>query len=212
MIITVSTRSRHWTLSYARWIQSTPSSTIHLESARLRLVLPSGLFPPCILIKILKEFVTFPMTATCPAHAILLQLKTLKIWITVSVVLLRIVHPLQHPDPTWIIRSIYTDMRSTWWTWGNTRADRRLVTSWHTFRKMWRQCPVRHLWKTPSLFHPEATQSLSSKQKTLVSWPFGRLDEGAEGNLVLVASFHIPSAPFVIASIKFNYPGPNFAV
>jgi hypothetical protein len=47
--ITVFTRAHHWYLSWARWIQSTPSQSISLKpililSYQLRLVLPNGLF------------------------------------------------------------------------------------------------------------------------------------------------------------------------
>jgi hypothetical protein len=59
--ITVFTRARHFSLTWARWIQSTPSHPISLRSSlmlssHLRLGLPSGLFPTGFPSKILSAF------------------------------------------------------------------------------------------------------------------------------------------------------------
>jgi hypothetical protein len=40
----VFTRVRHWTLSWARWNQSTPSNPLSLRSLHLRLCVPSGFY------------------------------------------------------------------------------------------------------------------------------------------------------------------------
>jgi hypothetical protein len=63
MLITTFTRARHWSLSWARWIQFTPSHPISLRSilllsSHLRLGLPSGLFLSCFPTKILYAFHT----------------------------------------------------------------------------------------------------------------------------------------------------------
>jgi len=62
--VTAFTRSRHWSLSWARWIQSTPSHPISLGSilmsSRLRLGLPSELFPSDLTAKIFYAFLISP--------------------------------------------------------------------------------------------------------------------------------------------------------
>jgi hypothetical protein len=72
--IIVFTRALHWSLPWARSIQSIPPYPISLRSililsSHLRLNLPRGLFPPDFPTKIL-----LPMRATCPAHLIVLDL------------------------------------------------------------------------------------------------------------------------------------------
>jgi hypothetical protein len=62
--ITVFTTTRHWSLSWARCIQSTPSNPVSLRSIlilfyHLRLRLPSGLFPSSFPTKILYIFNTW---------------------------------------------------------------------------------------------------------------------------------------------------------
>jgi hypothetical protein len=74
MFLTMFTRARHWSLFWARWLQSTPSHTISLRSililsSHLRLGLPSGLVPSCFPTKISRAFLTSPMRATCPARS-----------------------------------------------------------------------------------------------------------------------------------------------
>jgi hypothetical protein len=75
--ITAFTRALHWSLSWARSIQSIPSNPISVRSililsTHLRLGLPNGLFwishqyPICITLR--------PIRATCSAHLILLDL------------------------------------------------------------------------------------------------------------------------------------------
>jgi hypothetical protein len=73
----VFTRALHWSLSWARSIQSTPSHPISLRSIlilsiQLRLGLPSGLFPSGFPTNILYAFLVSHIRATCPAHLILL--------------------------------------------------------------------------------------------------------------------------------------------
>jgi hypothetical protein len=72
-LITVFTRVRHRSLSSARLIQSIPLHPISLRSililsTRLRLGLPSGLFPSGFNTKIVYAFRFGTMRATCPAH------------------------------------------------------------------------------------------------------------------------------------------------
>jgi len=74
--------SRHGSLSWTRWIQSTPSPPIShryifILPSHLHLGLPSGLFPSCFLTEILYHIT--PMCATRSAHLILLGLITLTI-------------------------------------------------------------------------------------------------------------------------------------
>jgi hypothetical protein len=59
--ITVFTRTRHWNLSWARWIQSTHSHPMSLRSiiillSHLRLGLPGGLCPQIFQPKLCKHF------------------------------------------------------------------------------------------------------------------------------------------------------------
>jgi len=61
MFITVLTTAPHWPLSWARWIQSTPSHSISLRfiqilSFHLRLGLGSGIFPSGFATSILYAF------------------------------------------------------------------------------------------------------------------------------------------------------------
>jgi len=74
--ITVFTTAFHWSLSWARCTQPTPSQPIPLRSIQilylhLLLVLPSCLFPSGFPYKILYTFIISPMCATCLAPIIL---------------------------------------------------------------------------------------------------------------------------------------------
>jgi hypothetical protein len=69
--LTVFTRSLHWSLSWAWWIQSTPPHSISLTfililSTHLRVFLPSGLFPSGFPSKILYAF--FPHSCYMPCE------------------------------------------------------------------------------------------------------------------------------------------------
>jgi hypothetical protein len=71
--IIIFTRSRHWSLSWARCIQSTTSYPIPLRSnlilsSYLRPRLPSGLFPSGVATKILHAFLVSPMRVTSTVH------------------------------------------------------------------------------------------------------------------------------------------------
>jgi hypothetical protein len=77
--ITAFTRALHWSLFWARSIQSLSSYPISLRSililsAHLRLGIPSGLFHSGISTNILYAFLFAPIRSTCPAHLILLDL------------------------------------------------------------------------------------------------------------------------------------------
>jgi len=83
--ITVFTRGRHWSLSWARCIQSMPSpislTSILILSSHLCLGLPSGFYPSGFPIKILYSFLISPMRATCSAHLIHFDIVTLIIFV-----------------------------------------------------------------------------------------------------------------------------------
>jgi len=74
--------ARHWSLSWARFIQSTPSHTTSVRSiltlsSHLLLGLPSVRCPSGFLTKVLYAFLTSPIRATCHTNLILLYLITL---------------------------------------------------------------------------------------------------------------------------------------
>jgi hypothetical protein len=76
--ITVFTRALHWSLYWARSIQSHPIPislrSILILSTHLHLGLPSGLFPHGFPTNILYAFLCSPSLAICPDHLILLDL------------------------------------------------------------------------------------------------------------------------------------------
>jgi hypothetical protein len=77
--ITVFTQARHWTLSWASWIQLAPSIPISIRSilllsSHLCLGLPSGLLPSGLPTKTLQTPLPSPLRATCPARFILFDL------------------------------------------------------------------------------------------------------------------------------------------
>jgi len=110
--ITVFTRAHHWSLLWARWIQSTLSHTISLKSI---LGLPSALFPSGFPTQILCAFLISHIRATYSDNLILFWLDhPYNIWWSVQVMKLLIMrsfsasrhslpraskHPLLHPVP-----------------------------------------------------------------------------------------------------------------
>jgi len=73
MFITMLTRTCQWSLSWTRWIQSSPSHTISprhflILFSHLRLGLPSGLFPSGFPNKTLHGFLIPHMRATWASH------------------------------------------------------------------------------------------------------------------------------------------------
>jgi hypothetical protein len=72
MLITVFTRAHHWSLSWAKLIES-----ILILSTYLHLGLPSGLFSSSFPTKVLYELLFSLMRATLPSYLILLDLITL---------------------------------------------------------------------------------------------------------------------------------------
>jgi len=80
--VTVFTKARHWTLSWASRIQLSPSIPISLRSilmlsSHLRL---GGLLHSGLPTKTLRKPIPSPMRVTCPAHFILLDLIILTIF------------------------------------------------------------------------------------------------------------------------------------
>jgi len=83
--ITVFTRARRLSISWAKWIQYTPSlpvspRSILILSSHLGVSLPTGLFPSGLTTTLLNAFLFSPRRATCPAHRILHDLITLTIF------------------------------------------------------------------------------------------------------------------------------------
>jgi hypothetical protein len=83
--ITVFTRLRHWSLSWARWIQSIPHHPISLRyisilPSHLRPGLPSGLFPSGFPTQNTKCIILRPMHATYLVYYIFLDLMILNIF------------------------------------------------------------------------------------------------------------------------------------
>jgi len=79
------TRAGHWSLSWARWIQSTSSQHISIRSililySHLCPGLPRGLFPLGFPTKTVYECLISSMHATCPVYLILLNFITLLIF------------------------------------------------------------------------------------------------------------------------------------
>jgi hypothetical protein len=73
--ITVFTRALHWSLSWARSIQSIKSHPIPLRlSTHLRLGLPSGVFPSGLSHQYPTCIPLLPIRAACPDQLILLEL------------------------------------------------------------------------------------------------------------------------------------------
>jgi len=83
--IIVFTRNRNCSLSWTRFIHSTPSQPISLRSTRILsshvyLGLPSCLFPSGFQTKIIYAFIISPMRAACSAHLILDLLILIIFW------------------------------------------------------------------------------------------------------------------------------------
>jgi hypothetical protein len=75
--ITVFTRIRHWSLSWASPIHTTPFYSLRsilILSSHLRVGLPSDIIPSGFPTKILHAFFFSSMHATCPAHLIILDM------------------------------------------------------------------------------------------------------------------------------------------
>jgi hypothetical protein len=82
--ITVLTKARHWTLSWASWIQFAPSIPISLMlSSHLRLGLPSGLLPSGLPTKTQQTPPPSPMRATwsCALNSLLQIIPALRMWV-----------------------------------------------------------------------------------------------------------------------------------